>query len=60
MTNVIYVGSLDICRKIAQNVKTWLKKKDEHNAHVCFELNLIEFPIILGGSILDVCLMFLI
>ena len=42
MTNVIYVGSLDICRRIAQNVKTWFKKKGEHNAHVCFESNLTK------------------
>jgi len=44
VTNVIYVESLDICRRIGQNVKTWFKRKVDHNAHVCFESNLTKVP----------------
>ena len=39
--------------------KAWFENKGEHNAYVCFESNLTEVPIIRGGLILDVRLMFL-
>jgi len=60
MTNDISLGSMDISRRIAQNIKFGSKRKVSIMLMYVLNQTQLKFPIILGGLILDVRLTFLI